>query len=167
MVSVLATPDRVRILDGHLVLADHPRSYDKEDQVEIPEHIDRLVEIKQQARQHRRTDALIQSLPHGRAFLETAARNGSSMSRVLRELSELRQRYTREEMNIAMEEALRRENPTVPDLWLILDRLREKRRQPPRIAMTLSSKAREKDVTVTPHPLGNYDILTGDRDDDE
>ena len=167
MVSVLATPDRVRILDGHTVLADHPRSYDKEDQVEILEHIDRLVEVKQQARQHRTVDELIQSLPHGRAFLEAAAKNGSSMNRVLRELKDLRQRYTREEMNIAMEEALHRENPTVPDLRLILDRLREKRRQPPRIAMTLSSKAQEKDVTVTPHALGNYDVLMGDQDDNE
>jgi hypothetical protein len=70
-------------------------------------------------------------------------------------------------MNIAMEEALRRENPTLPDLRLILDRQREKRKQLPRIAMTLSSKAREKDVTVTPHPLGNYDVLMGDQDDDE
>jgi len=33
--------------------------------------------------------------------------------------------------------------------------------------MTLSSKAREKDVTVTPHALGNYDVLMGDQDDDE
>jgi hypothetical protein len=89
------------------------------------------------------------------------------MNRVLRELSELRQRYTREEMNAAMEETLTRENPSVPDLWLVLDRLREKRRQPPRIAMTLSSKARAKDVTVTPHPLGNYDVLMGVQDDDE
>ena len=89
------------------------------------------------------------------------------MNRVLRELKDLRQRYTREEMNIAMEEALHRENPTVPDLRLILDRLREKRRQPPRIAMTLSSKAQEKDVTVTPHALGNYDVLMGDQDDNE
>jgi transposase len=167
MVSVVATPDRVRILDGYQVLADHPRSYDKEAQIEIPEHIDRLVEVKQQAQRHRTIDVLIQSLPQGRAFLAAAARNDTSMNRVLRELGDLRQRYTREEMNIAMEEALRRENPTLPDLRLILDRQREKRKQLPRIAMTLSSKAREKDVTVTPHPLGNYDVLMGDQDDDE
>lgn len=167
MVSVVATPDRVRILDGHIVLADHPRSYNKEDQVELPEHIDHLVEVKRQAREHRTIDTLIQSHPHARDFLEAAARHGVSMGRVVRELYELKQRYSRENMNTAMEEALRRECPSIPDLRLILDRQRENRRQPPPITLVLSPKAREKDVTVTPHRLENYDLLMGGSNDDE
>ena len=165
--SVLATSERVRILEGHTVLADHPRSYDKGVQIERPEHIEQLVEVKQQARQHRTVDVLIQTLPHCRPFLEAAIDNGASMARVVRELDELQQRYPREEMHAAMAEALQREAPSLPDLRLILDRRRETRRQPPPIVMVLSPKAREKDVTVTPHRLENHDRLTGGQNDAE
>jgi transposase len=165
--SVLATPERVRILAGHTLLADHPRSYDQGEQVENPEHIQRLVEVKQQARQHRATDVLIQTLPPCRSFLEAAAGSGTSLARVVRELHDLLQRYPREDLQAAMEEALKRETPNIPDLRLILDRRREARRQPPPVVMVLSSAARKKDVTVTPHRLENYDQLSGGQDDAE
>jgi len=49
LLTVIADPYRVRILDGGQVLAEHPRSYDRGEPVEIPAHIDRLVEQKHQA----------------------------------------------------------------------------------------------------------------------
>lgn len=42
--TVLADPDRVRILDGLAVVATHPRSYDRGQQIEDPAHIADLVE---------------------------------------------------------------------------------------------------------------------------
>ena len=52
--DVVASTEQVRVLDGTTVLASHPRSYDKGQQIEDPAHIDALVARKRQARQHRR-----------------------------------------------------------------------------------------------------------------
>jgi len=50
---VLASADRVRVLDGEVVIADHVRSYDKGVQVETAAHVEDLVQQKRGARQHR------------------------------------------------------------------------------------------------------------------
>ena len=47
---VVATLNEVRILDGADVIASHPRSFDKGDCVEIPEHIAELARYKRHAR---------------------------------------------------------------------------------------------------------------------
>ena len=51
--TVLAAPDRVRILDGQTVVASHARSYDRGQQIENPAHIAELVERKAQAHAQR------------------------------------------------------------------------------------------------------------------
>ena len=59
--TVLADPHEVRIVDGATVLASHPRSYDRDAQIELPGHVAALVEQKRAARQHRATDRLVQA----------------------------------------------------------------------------------------------------------
>jgi transposase len=53
VLTVLADPRDVRIVDGAKVLACHPRSYDKGARIENPAHIQALVDEKRAARQHR------------------------------------------------------------------------------------------------------------------
>ena len=52
-VTARATPDRVRILDGLTVIAEHPRSYDRGAQIEDPNHVAELVAHKRRARASR------------------------------------------------------------------------------------------------------------------
>ncbi len=61
--TVLADPHEVRIVDGAEVLACHRRSYDKGAQIEDVAHVQRLVEQKRAAHQHRATDRLAQAAP--------------------------------------------------------------------------------------------------------
>jgi len=42
--SVLASPDVVRVLDGEDVVASHPRSWDRAQQLEDPAHLQKLAE---------------------------------------------------------------------------------------------------------------------------
>ena len=63
MLTVLADPDRVRIVDGTEVLACHRRSYDKGAQIEDPAHLQALVEDKRAARRHRGADRLATAAP--------------------------------------------------------------------------------------------------------
>jgi len=53
--TVSATPDEVRIFDAQAVIATHPRSYDRQQQIESPEHLAALVADKHQASAHRGT----------------------------------------------------------------------------------------------------------------
>jgi hypothetical protein len=56
--QVLATLDSVRILDGTELIAAHPRSFDRGQQVEGPMHIQALVDEKRAGRAHRAMDRL-------------------------------------------------------------------------------------------------------------
>lgn len=57
--TVAADLATVRILDGQVVIATHPRSFDRQQQIECPEHIATLVEHKHAAHAHRGADQLI------------------------------------------------------------------------------------------------------------
>lgn len=67
--TVLATPQQVRVLDGSEEVARHARSYDKGEQIEDPAHIDALTEYKRKARHHRSQDRLAQAAPASRELL--------------------------------------------------------------------------------------------------
>ncbi|MDP2880214.1 MAG: hypothetical protein Q8N89_01380 [Azonexus sp.] len=59
----------MRILDAQAVIATHPRSYDRQQQIEMPEHLAARVADKQQASTHRGTDQLVQAVPASQALL--------------------------------------------------------------------------------------------------
>ena len=80
--TVVASPTRVRILDGATVIAAHPRSYDKGEQVEDPAHVGELTARKRQARQHRGTDRLAQAAPSSAELLARAAERGQNLGSI-------------------------------------------------------------------------------------
>ena len=71
-VTVRATPDRVRILDGLAVIADHPRSYDRAAQIEDPSHVAALIARKHRAREHRGANRLTNAVPASKELLVRA-----------------------------------------------------------------------------------------------
>ena len=58
LLTVMASPQEVRILDGATVIARHPRSYDRGAQIEDAAHLAELVARKRAARTHRGQDRL-------------------------------------------------------------------------------------------------------------
>ena len=165
--TVVADPARVRVLDGAQVLAEHPRSYGKGEQVETPAHVEALVGHKRQARQHRATDRLAHAAPSSRELLAQAASRGHHMGSITRELSQLLDRYGAEEMEAAIQEAIGHGVPHPNAVRLALGRRRDARQLPPPVAASLSAQARQVDVTVQHHRLDTYDQLaTGQQADD-
>lgn len=161
LLTVLADPERVRVLDGHEVLACHPRSYDRGAQIEDPAHIQRLVEQKHQASQHRGTDRLAQAASASRLFLTQAAERGYRLGTMTRELLLLLDRYGAEELQAAIEDAISRGVPHPNAVRLALEQRREAQQLPPPIAVPLSPAVQQRDVIVRPHRLDGYDQLTG------
>lgn len=165
LLTVVADPDRVRVLDGLTVIASHPRSYDRGAQVEESAHLDDLVAEKHEARQHRDTDRLAQAVPASRLLLAQAAERGQRLGAITRALWDLLERYTADELQAAVEVALERGVPHPNAVRLALEQRREARQLPPPVAISLSPAAQQRDITVRPHTLEGYDrLMTEDRD---
>ena len=135
LLTVLADPHEVRIVDGAEVLACHPRSYDKGAQIEDAAHIQALVEHKRAARQHRGTDRLAQAAPASQTLLMRAAERGDNLGAITAALLRLLDRYGAAELEAAIREALERDVPHPNAVRLALERRREQRDEAPPVAV--------------------------------
>lgn len=167
--TVVASPTQLRILDGADEVACHPRSYDKDQQIENPEHIAELVTFKRQARHHRGQDRLAQAAPNSRELLTQAATRGDNLGSLTAALLRLLDRYGAVELEAAIGEALSRGVPHPNAVRLSLERRREQREQAPPLAVTLPDDQRVRNLVVRPHELDDYDQLqlTPEADDDD
>ena len=165
--TVLASPTEVRVLDGAAVIASHPRSYDKDKQVEDQAHIAELTALKRQARHHRGTDRLAQAAPNSRELLTQAAERGDNLGSITAALLRLLERYGAVELQAAIAEALARAVPHPNAVRLSLERRREQRDQPPPLPIALPADPRVRDLVVSPHKLDDYDQLQTHQDDDD
>jgi hypothetical protein len=164
--TVAANPKEVRILDGSSVIASHPRSYDRREQIELPEHIATLVAHKHQASAHRGSDHLIKAVPMSRELLTQATERGEPLGRTVRALTEMLEAYGVVELEAAITEALAREVPHPNAVRLALERRRQANDTPPPITITLPDHVKHRDVPVRPHNLNDYDHLM-ETDDDQ
>jgi len=157
--TVLAEPERIRVLDGAAVLATHRRSWDRGAQIEQEVHVQALLDAKRGARAHRATDRLTQAVPAVARLLQRAAARGHNLGSVTLGMSKLLDRYGAKPMQAAVLEALARDVPHTNAVRLALERAREATRAPPPVDTTLSERARSLDVTVQAHSLDAYDAL--------
>jgi transposase len=164
--TVAANPKEVRILDGQLVIATHPRSYDRRQQIEIPEHIATLVLHKHQASAHRGTDHLVQAVPASRNLLAQAVERGEPLGRTVRALTDLLERYGVAELTAAIADAMTRGVPHPNAVRLALERRRHAHAQPPPLPVALPDHLKRRDVPVRPHNLDDYDTLMENDHDD-
>lgn len=111
MLTVLADPTSLRIVEGSHVLATHPRSYDKGAQIEIKQHIQDLVEHKRKGRRHRATDRLVQAAPSSRELLVCAAERGDNIGAITSALINLLDRFGASELEASILVALQRDVP--------------------------------------------------------
>jgi hypothetical protein len=159
MLTVLADPHEVRIVDGATVLACHPRSYDRDAQIELPGHVEALVQQKAAARQHRATDRLVQAAPASETLLIRAAERGANLGAITAALMRLLAQTSAAELQAAILEALQRGVPHPNAVRLALARRREQRGEPPAVGVELPAHLQARDTTVQPHALETYDQL--------
>jgi len=166
--TVVADPERVRILDGVLVVASHSRSYDKGKQIEEPAHIEKLIERKAQARSQRGMSRLTQAVPASAELLERAAERGEGIGGITVALLRLVDRYGAAEVQEAVLAALARGVPHPHAVRMALEVQRELKNQPPPVEVCLPKHVADRDTVIKPHKLDTYDQLTqteGDKND--
>jgi len=157
ILTVLATPKTVRILNGEQVLAQHPRSYSRHEQIEDPAHIETLVEHKREARLHRGQDRLQHAVPRTREMLQLLALRGKNLGSATAAMLRLLDTYGAAEFEIALDEVLTKEQPRIHDVRLVLERRCHERNLPPKLPVPLPDDPRVRNLHVKPHPLQSYD----------
>lgn len=165
ILTVVASPKTVRILDGEQVLARHPRSYSRHEQIEDPAHIEALVQHKREARVHRGQDRLLHAVPRSREMLQLLALRGKNLGSATAAMLRLLDTYGAAEVEAALDEVLLKQQPRVHDLRLVLERRCHERNQPPQLPVALPDDPRVRNLQVKPHALQTYDGVH--QDDDE
>ena len=159
VLTVLATPHRVRVFDRDELVAEHLRSFDKGQQVEDPEHLAALREAKANAREQRGIDRLHYAVPRSAELLEGAARRGHNLGSAVAALLRLVDRWGAEAVRDAVDEAIDADALHVAAVRQVLERRRQLAGTPPPLPVDLPDDPRVRELHVTPHPLATYDAL--------
>jgi transposase len=162
--SIVASLDEVRILDGVDLIASHPICFDRAAQVELPAHIEGLVAHKRAARTHRAQDRLHHAAPSTQALFLRAASRGVHMGVLTRGLLALLDTHGADALEAAIGAALSEDAAHLGAVRHFIDRHAHARGEPPPIALVLPERLRT--LSVRPHPLSDYDHLTPERDDE-
>lgn len=155
--TVVADLDEVRIFDRATEIASHRRSWDKGQLVERPEHLDALWQAKRKARLHRSQDRLLRSVPIAQQLLTALAKRQHHLATAVDHLLRLLDAHGRDELTLAVAEALAAGSPHPETVRLVLDRRRAQRGQAPPLPVELPDDPRLRDLVVVPHPLADYD----------
>jgi transposase len=164
--TIVASESVVRILDGNIEVARHPRSWDARQQIEDEAHLVALAAEKRKARDHRGRNRLFAACPAAEPFLQEIAKHGGHLGGTTSRLLRLLDQYGPGELDAALVEAHRRSAFAAQSVAHVLDQRRRARRAPIPIEVTLPDDPRVRSLVVTPHSLERYDRI-GDTPDNE
>jgi transposase len=164
--TLLASLDAVRIVDGHEVIAHHRRSFDRGAQIEDPAHVAALVADKRAARAHRAQDRLQHAAPSTKALFLRAAARGGNLGVLTRGLLQLLASHGAVALEAAIAAALAEDTAHLGAVRHFIDAHAHARGQRPPIAVALPEDPRLP-LTVQPQPLSDYHQLATTASNDE
>jgi transposase len=160
-VLVVSSERHVRVLHDGVEVAQHSRSYDRHQHVDLPEHLAALAEHKRKARSLHGRSLLLAQLPQAEALLMALAERNEPLGPQTTKLLELVQIYGTEAVADAVAEALNRGTPRAASVaWLLQQRERAAGNPPAIGPLRLSRRPELQQMRVTNHKLEDYDDLT-------
>jgi transposase len=162
--TVFADIDTVRIAEGNEVIATHARSWDRGQQLEDPEHLQRLVAEKKRARHHRGLDRLAKAAPSSQAFLRCLAERNENLGSNTARLLQLLDAVGADALEDALVEVLERDTVHIGAVRQVVDKHRSNRGLPPPVTIPLPP-GDHRDLVIVPHALSTYDTLKKDSND--
>jgi transposase len=142
--TVRATDDRVRIVDPEVptqVLADHLRSFDRDQRVESSAHLQALVQ-KRRAHQSRGFDRIFGVVPSSRAMMDHIAQHGGNLGATTSGLLQMLDCFGAEMLERAVAEVVVRDQMNLRAVHHVLDRLRHEAGQPPSLSVPVTTDSR-------------------------
>ena len=164
--SVLATLDTVRILDGLELIATHVRSFDRGAQLEDRAHVQALITHKRAARAHRAQDRLQHAAPSVKPLFLRAAQRGAHLGVLTRGLLALLDTHGASALEAAIAAALAEDAAHLGAVRHFIDQHAHARGQPPPIAVALPNDPRVHALNVRTQALSDYEQLTPDSPDE-
>lgn len=158
-VELRATLERVRVIVGGIIVADHARSFDRGVVVEDPAHTAELRKSKGEARKHRALDRLAQAAPSSQQIFVELAQRGENLGRATQHFVGLLESFGAMALELAMREALDAGTAHYNAVRCILERRRTAAGTPPATPVDLPNDARVRDLVVPPRDLRGYDEL--------
>lgn len=165
--TVRASLEQIRLFDGHELVAEHLRSFDRGRQIENPEHIRNLVEHKRQAKKHRGLDRLRRSVAESQALLQRLAEKGQPLGTATSALLRLLDHHGAEALAAAVREVLANGSTDVRAVRRVLERQEREHHIQPKLPLRLPDDPRVRDLRVRHHDLGAYDRLGDEEQDDD
>ena len=159
--TLIATDDRVSVVDPEApteVLAEHARSFDRDQRIESKGHLQALVEQKRRAHQSRGFDRLFGVVPSSRVMMEHIAERGGNLGATTSGLLQMLDRVGAEMLERAVAEVIAHDQMNLRAIHYVLDRLRHEAGQPLPLSVPVTTDARAT-VQVRPHLLSTYDQL--------
>ncbi|MGH9758402.1 MAG: IS21 family transposase [Candidatus Acidiferrales bacterium] len=163
--QILASLERVRIMDAHHTLADHARSFDRGQQIEEPTHLQALVAHKRAGREHRALDRLHHAAPGSQKLFKLAAEHGVHLGVLTRGLLQILDTHGADALAQAIEAALAENAAHLSAVRHFIDQHLAARGAPPPIAVTLPQDPRVH-LSVRAHDLREYEQLNQESTDD-
>ena len=161
LLNLVASDTSIRILDGSVEIARHPRSYDRRQLVLDPAHQEAVLKWKHKACHSTPGGRLEQQAPESRELLDRAFALGESAGSQTAQLLKLLDEYGPGPLRRAIVEALDRDTPRACSVAFLLRR--QPRRQP--LLLDLSRHPQAQSVEVRPHDLETYDELARNDND--
>jgi transposase len=158
--SARATLETVRLFDGAQLIATHPRSFDRDRQIEDPRHVERLVEHKRAARTARAKDRLHHAAPAAKDLFVRAGTHGVHLGSLTRGLLQLLDSHGAAALQRAIVAALAQDSAHLGAVRHFIDQHAHARELPPPVAISLPQDARIRSLSVRTHPLSDYEQLT-------
>jgi transposase len=163
---IVASLDTVRIVDGHTVIASHPRSFNRDEQVEDPRHLQVLLDHKHAARGHRAKDRLHHAAPSAKPLFLRAAERGAHLGVLTRGLVDLLESHGAAALEAAIAAALAEDAAHLGAVRHFVDTQAQARGLSPPVAVTLPDDPRLHALTVRAHPLSDYQHLSSESADE-
>lgn len=156
---VQATLETVQIVDGIRVVAEHARSFSKNELIEDSGHVARLVAQKFGATRHQGMNRILNVVPASKEFFQYAAQRGHNMGRLTQLLLQMLDLYGSAELESVLNEALAAGRVHSQAIREMLEQRRMAKGLPPPVALTFLNGKHFDETAVTPKSLDSYDRL--------
>jgi transposase len=156
--ALVASTKIVSIYDGLTLVAEHPRSYDKHQTIENPEHIKALIAQKRDAQRSAGQHRLLSVVYSSEVFLEALAMRGQNMGGCVTSLLKLLDLHGPKRLESAIAEVVQSGSSQLRSVHMVLQRIEKNNPEKNPLAM-MDLDDRFSNLEVKHHDLSRYDEI--------
>lgn len=160
--QVCASESHIELYDGVEKVAEHLRTYSKQEIIENKDHIAEILKTKKRAAKGSALHKILTLVPDAECFLEILANRGENMGAATISLLKMLDIYGAKLLSEAIQEVVVLESPKLRSLHFSLNRLINKNDIQMKNNIKIEIKSEKfSNIIVEHHDSSHYDIITG------